>query len=581
MEKAVDGLMTDNYKSISTISNMMEAIERQDGAILIYLSIDRVKGLNLFEEKYSDFVKWNQVEVNNVTEKGEEKLVEELNQQYKKYIEQFTELQEVYNTKGQKPAASFYVNDILPHFYDIKKSLNDLSSMNEKAMFNSREAAVVKAKLSLKMLLLLSFLAVMGGYILARYFVNKFLEPLRRLTSGISRVKAGELGQQLVISSNDEAGELAKEFNEMTERLKNYEKSTLGTLMTEKNKSMAIIKSISDPLFALDANFRIILINNAAEAFYEIDESKAIGRHFLEIIRNGEIFDHIANAGDSGEERCEKIVHISKEVDYYFNVVVTPVKDPERKNTGYIVALQDVTELKKLERVKTDFIATISHEFKTPLTSVIMAASMLAEQGMGPLNDEQKETVDTIKEEGDKLTDLVNELLELSRIESGKAVYDIAACSIDAIAESSISGFREQAEHKNVALLNEMGKGLPLVAADCDKVRWVLNNLLSNALKYTGAGDTIIVASKVDREYVYVSVKDTGSGIPAEYLDSIFDKFVRVKDRDIEVRGTGLGLSVAREIISAHGGTIKVESKLEEGSTFTFTLPLFKTEVTT
>jgi signal transduction histidine kinase len=167
----------------------------------------------------------------------------------------------------------------------------------------------------------------------------------------------------------------------------------------------------------------------------------------------------------------------------------------------------------------------------------------------------------------------------LSRIESGKAVYKFEPCSVNTVAEVSIKEFVETAEKKKIILTNNMDKGLPLVSADFEKIHWVMNNLINNALKYTGSGNCIVISSKVDRDYIYITVRDTGTGIPTEYIDRIFDKFVQVEGRDIEVRGTGLGLSVAREIVNAHKGEIWVESELDAGSSFTFKLPVLKMEM--
>lgn len=578
-EKAVDSLMTDNYKSISAAAKMMEAIERQDGAILIHTSIDRQKGMDLFVENHANFIKWYEVEEKNITEQGEKNLVQDINRQYAKYVKYFSELQEIRNSKGEDAALVFYDQTVLPLLYQVKQSLSELSYLNEVAMFRSKEAATTKTKRSMYFLLGLSFTAVFGGYAASRYFVHRFLSPLNQLSESINRVKAGELNQQLVIQSNDEIGKLAREFNEMTHRLQNYERSTMGQLMMEKNKSMAIVKSISDPLLVLDANYRIILINNACESFFDIIEAGIKGKHFLEAVHNGEIFDHITSTVQSGEEHQEKIIHLKRENDYYFNVVVTTVKDLENKNTGLIVVFQNVTELKELERVKTDFVATISHEFKTPLTSILMAASMLSDDSMGILNPEQKEAVDALKEDGEKIAGLVNELLELSRIESGRAVYQIDPCSVNAIVEASVRGFVEIAARRGIQLVTELEDELPLVDADFEKIIWVMNNLIINALKYTNSGDLVTIGAKADKYTVFISVKDTGTGILPEYIDHIFDKFVQVKGRDIEVRGTGLGLFVAREIVNAHKGEIWVNSKLDAGSTFTFTLPVSKTEV--
>jgi PAS domain S-box-containing protein len=433
------------------------------------------------------------------------------------------------------------------------------------------------AKSSMKLLLILSILAMAGGLLVSRHFVKIFLDPLQRLSAGISSVKEGELYQQLDINTNDETGKLAQEFNQMTKRLQNYEQSTLGSLMSEKNKTMAIVKSISSPLLVLDNNYRIVLINNACESYFGIDEKAILGKHFLETIRNGEIFDHISYTVDKKLNYSEKIIKTKKDEDNYFNVTVTTINE-SNNNVGIIVTMQDVTELKKLENIKTNFVATISHEFKTPLTSIIMAANMLSESGMGELTLEQKETVGTIIEDGEKLSNLVNELLELSRIESGNAIYDIEPCSINAIVEDSFKGYIDFAEKTEINLINELTEDLPLVNADFEKIKWIMNNLLSNAFKYTTCGDYIYIRSKLLDNYVYISVEDTGAGIPKEFIDKIFDKFVQVKGSDIEVRGTGLGLSVAKEIITSHKGEIWVKSELDAGSTFTFSLPVFKRE---
>ena len=579
LEKAVNSLMTNNYKSINATAKMMEAIERQDGAILISISVNRQKGMDLFMDSYGVFIKWYQEELNNVTEQGEKKLVEDINQQYEKYVKYFSELQNIRNSKSEEEANLFYDQTILPLFYQIKQSLSEISHLNEIAMFRSKEEAATKTKRSMYFLLGLSFTAVLGGYAASRHFVNRFLNPLNQLSESISRVKAGELNQQLILQSNDETGKLAKEFNNMTQRLQNYEKSTKGQLMTEKNKSMAIVKSISDPLLVLDSNYRVILINNAFENFFNIIEADIVGKHFLETIHNGEIFDHITSTVQMGMEHQERIIHLKREIEYFFNIVVAAVKDTESNNTGLIVAFQNVTELKELERVKTDFVATISHEFKTPLTSIMMAASMLSDHGMGVLSPEQQEVVEALKEDGEKLTSLVNELLELSRIESGRAIYQFESCSVNAIIGASARGFIEIAARRGIHLVVELTEELPLVEADFDKISWVVNNLISNALKYTETGDNVTVSARAELHVVRISVKDTGTGILPEYIDHVFDKFFQVKGRDIEVRGTGLGLYVAKEIVNAHKGKIWVTSKPGAGSTFEFILPVSRKDV--
>jgi signal transduction histidine kinase len=186
------------------------------------------------------------------------------------------------------------------------------------------------------------------------------------------------------------------------------------------------------------------------------------------------------------------------------------------------------------------------------------------------------DVVKAILEDGEKLSGFVTELLEVSKLESGKAIYSFEPCSLSAIVENSVRQFSETAGRENVTIVNDVDEKLPFVYADFERVTWVMNNLLSNALKYTKSGDYITISARLRGHTIETSVKDTGDGIPTEYIDRIFDKFVQVKGHDIEARGTGLGLAVAKEIVTAHRGKISVESEMDAGSTFRFTIPLFR-----
>ena len=575
LQRSVEGLMTNNYKSISAAQHMKDALSQQNAAVMTFVSINDTQGIDRFYQGDKSFNDAFVIEDHNVTEKGERKIVDDVNTGYNRYVRDFSLLQDALRTKGTAATIDYFNNTIQPDYGVINQELDSIINLNQMAMFNSKDKASNSAGVSIYALLIFSFIAVLGGFLVSRYFVNRFLAPVHLLTESISKVRAGELSLRIDVKSNDESGRLVQEFNEMTQRLQNYERSTVGTLMSEKNKSMAIVKSISDPLIVLDNDYRILLTNKACEEFFNIRELDVLNRHFLEYIHNGQLFDLISGSSAQGEKKSDTILYFDKGDGFYFNVVITPMLDLDRNNTGYIMLMQDVTELKELERVKTDFIATISHEFKTPLTSIVMGASILDEERLGQLGKAQKELVKAILEDGERLSGFVGELLELSRIESGRAVYTFAACSIGAITENSCRGFSETAKRNGVRILNELDEGLPLIYSDFEKVTWVLNNLLSNALKYTAQGDVITIGAKPDGSFLEVFVSDTGEGIPAEYVGRIFDKYIQVKGRDVEVRGTGLGLSVAKEIIEAGGGVIGAQSHVGEGSTFTFTLPLY------
>lgn len=576
LSKAINGLMIKNYTSINVVNNMMEAIERQDSAMLTYINVNRQKGIDLFTDNDGVFSGLYDTEHNNITEPGEQEHVDKIGTYYQQYIKSFSELQEILNNQGTEQATAYYNTMITPNFIQLKEEMKELAGLNERAMFGKKNAVTNNAKQSMYFLFGISVVAVIGGFLLSRFFANRFLKPIYTLTQAIKLVKAGNLNKQIDVTSTDEVGMLAKEFNNMTKRLQEYERSTLGKLLEEKNKSLAIVKSISDPLIVLDTDFRIILLNNAFEKFFNVQENEVMNKHFLEAIRNNEMFEYISGALDMKEDYKEKIMLVQSDEDYYFNVVVIAIKDVDSNIAGFIAVFQNVTQLKKLEKIKTDFIGTISHEFKTPLTSIVMGTSMMLDESMGPLTEDQKSVMDTIRDDEIRLSNLVNELLEMSKIESDRAVFNIIPNSIEGIVETSVKQFYEQAEQKDVSLYYALDEHLPKVNADYEKITWAINNLITNALKFTGAGDEICVSAYVKMGKMLVSVKDTGYGIPEEFLEKIFGKFVQVKGQNGEVHGTGLGLAVVKEIVEAHGGEIWCESKLDVGSNFIFTLPLSK-----
>lgn len=574
LSRAIDGLMISNYKSINAANMMMEAIERQDSAALLYINADTQKGKELFTNNSEVFFKWYNIDSNNITEKGEKDIVNAIKVSYTRYMKLFLDLEEIRSQQGVAKANEYFNTEMSREFTNTKNELRQLSVLNEKAMFKSKAEATKNAQDSMYLVLGISTVAFIGGFAVSRYFTDRFLKPITLLTQTMKMVKAGDLNQVADIFVKDEIGELSAEFNNMTKRLQQYEQSTMGNLLAEKNKSVAIVKCISDPLVFLDTEYRIILLNDAFEKIFNVSEEVLTNKHFLEGIRNGEIFDFISDTFRSGSETEQKIFAVkANREDYYFNIIVTTVKDNNANLSGIIAVFQNVTHLKELEKIRTDFIATISHEFKTPLTSIVMGTDILSDEGVGNLNDDQRQIIKAIREDSDRLTKLVNDLLELTRIESGKAIFKIKEYAIDDIIECAVKPFYQIAEQQDKTLYFKCDEDMPRVIADFEKITWVLNNLISNALKYTNAGDEISVIASVDKEnMMYVTVKDTGLGIPEEYIDNIFEKFVQVKDADFEVRGTGLGLAVVKEIIEAHHGRIWCESRLDVGSSFSFTL---------
>lgn len=577
LAKSIDGLMTDNYKSIVAANNMAHVIEVQDKAILQYTADQQKKTIDTFYNENDVFYKWFYVEKNNITELGEKGNVENISTDYLAFVKEFSELQVYKNNHSYSETIDFYNSNVLLKVNKLETELKNISSINEKAMFNGKNRVKTNAEMALYLILAISAAAAAGGLIVSTVSTNKTLKPIYLLTETIRSVKEGELYKQAPVFYEDEIGMLSCEFNNMTKRLHEFEQSTTGKLLAEKNKSIAIVKSILDPLIVLDESYKIILLNKSCETLFEIQEENVISKHILEAIRNVELYDYIFYTINNGTAEHEKIIKFdSAEENYYFSIIVTAVTNEENKVKSIVVLLKNITEFKKLEKVRSDFIATVSHEFKTPLTSIMMGVGLMLEKNLGALNEKQKSVLVTIKDEVEKLTDLVVNLLKLSRIQSDRAIFDIKPCYLLGIVDKCIKNYCKQAEGKEINLYDETDETLPRICADEEKITWVLNNLVSNALKYTNAGDEIIIGAYIEDENMNIYVKDTGVGIPEEYRKNIFNKFVKVRGYDRELISTGLGLSIAKEIVEAHGGTIWCESKLDEGSTFTFTLPIVK-----
>lgn len=575
LNKSIDGLMDDNYKSIQAAHRMLNAIENQNNAIINYIYYQQPESLDVINKNSNDFYKWSNIELNNITEKGEKDTIDKINSLYTEYTKTLAQIQDIKNKKSLNDPMDYYKTNLITIYNGLKENLNNLTLINEKAMFLSKNTVVNHTQKSMYLTLILSIITVILGYILSRFFINKYLNPIYTLTENIKLIKEGNLNQQVPITTEDEIGILAKEFNNMTSRLYIFEKSAKGKLLAEKNRSVTIVKSIPDPLIVLDSNYKIVLLNDACESFFDIKEEKTINKYLLNSVRNTDLLDHIIEVIEKKCEINQKIIKFeNNNKTFFFNVIVTAAKDKELNINDIVVVFQDITKLKKLENIKSNFISTVSHEFKTPLNSIMLGTSLILDENVGELNDKQKEIIDTIKEDGDKLASLVINLLQLTRLESDKSLFNMHPSSIVGIIDDSFRNFYDIANSKDVNLYYEMDENLPLVNVDGEKISWVINNLISNALKFTNAGDQICVETYRSNDKLLIRVKDTGIGIPEPYLKKIFDKFVQIPNHDSETIGTGLGLSIAKEIVEAHGGEIWCESVIDDGSTFTFTLPV-------
>ena len=576
ISNTIDGLIVTNHNSIVRLNKMKETLWEQDMVIYAHIhggirdSRERIEKLDeVFLDNYNN-------EFDTIELPMEQRYIDDIGSNYAEYSALCKILLDYDTTDPVERvrAVSLYEAELLDRQADVEKEILNLYISNETALFARKEAASSSAKSSILMLGIIFPTAALGGYWLATLYTKRFFAPLYEITQSVKRIREGHLSSESRVSTEDEFGMLSSEFNEMTRRLREFEESAIGSLLNERSKTNSLIRSINEPLLVLDKDLNVVEMNEAFKTLFNIgDDSK--GMALSMVLFHEDLLNYVSQTNGSTQSDSsagDSIIVSASNDDLYYHVTKTSMLGIGDESIGIIVLFHNITEMKLLEKSRGDFIATISHEFKTPLTGITMGADLLSYELMGTMNSEQREIVDTIKEDSERLSVLVGEILELSRIESSKAIYDFRNCDIVQIIAVSAKQFFTQAERNGVALRLMCPGEMPLVIADFSKITWVINNLLSNAMKYTNCGDEVTVETFEGEEEVVVSVKDTGIGVPDDFVENIFEKFIPIKDYDIEVRGSGVGLAVSKEIVSAHGGRIWCESKPSGGSNFSFTL---------
>ena len=466
---------------------------------------------------------------------------------------------------------------MLPAFLPVRASCTQLHDVNQQAMRAASTRARRIADRAIWSMGAIGLAAVGFGLIFSLVLSNRMVRPLMGMRTAARDIAEGNYDVEVTATASDELGDLARQFNDMAARLRAYRDLNVERIMAEKRKSEAIIQSIDDGLVLIDADLAIQDLNPAAADALDLNVSDVIGRHFLEVVKSDRLFRYVRETAESGTspaldeaDMFFTVEHGDEQHHYQFSV--TPVYGTSETLLGVILLLRDVTQLKELDRLKSEFVATASHELRTPLTSINMSISLLKERTADKLDAREQELLDVAQEDVERLRELVSDLLDLSKIEAGRIDLDFAAVPVSLLFDKTLQSIGPQAEEQSIMLDAEPADDLPDVRADATKITWVLTNLISNALRYTEAGGRITLAAQQVGKQVHLSVSDTGEGIPYEYQSKIFDKFVQVKS-DHAVGGSGLGLSICREIVRAHGGSIWVDSTPGEGSTFTFSLP--------
>lgn len=420
----------------------------------------------------------------------------------------------------------------------------------------------------LKQLLIVVFVFGFFGVFTASFAISSFISrPIHEMAHSAHAIARGDYSKKIPIVRGDEVGELATAFNYMIDQVR----SRLEEVVANQSRLEAVLLSMFEAVMVVDSSGVILLLNKALKDVFRIKEDYQ-GKKPLELIRNIEIQEII----DKALLSCGGV--ITKEV-----VILTPVEKTLLMHAapviqkgsvqGAVLVMHDITELRRLERIRQDFVANVSHELRTPVTNIKGYAETLLE---GALDDKKhaREFMKIIHSDAERLAQLIEDILDLSKIEAGKIPLAIEPLDLKAVLLPVVSGLEKQMQTKGIVLSLKLTEDLPRILADKNSMRQILLNLLDNAIKYNRPNGTITISASCSYDAVQVEVADSGIGIAEKDLSRIFERFYRTdKARSRELGGTGLGLSIVKHLLAAQGGTISVESTLGEGSIFRFSLP--------
>ncbi|WP_316836421.1 ATP-binding protein [Pedobacter nutrimenti] len=544
-------ILKDNYKTLKFTGAMRTLLDEHD--------------LPLTPVVQQDFEQQLQGEEKNITEVGEGTAVKALKQAY----------QEMTVTGVAAVAQQTALRK-------VRAQLRTIEDVNMRAIVRKNDAAqasVSKATLylvfaaSISFLILFSFIVNFPGFV---------ANPLQEFTEAIREISKKNYKQRLEFHNNDEFSELAAAFNGMALQLNKWENSNLAELKSEKLRIEAIIEQMDDAIIGLNDKQDVLFINKVAAQLISLSPAQVVGQNATDLQKKNELLNRILNG--QGKDQNLKIYANEKESHFQLEsreIVIPNFEDQENnvifasgKSAGKVYILKNITEFKELDQAKTNFIATVSHELKTPLSSIKMSLKLLKDERVGDMNKEQKELVEHINEDSDRLLKITSELLDLAQVETGNLQLNFVKSDPRQIVDYAIESVKLQADQKHIHLELVSKNSLPMVNADVEKTAWVLINFLSNALRYSPEKSKLVIQVLEKNSEVEFSVRDFGKGIEEQYQQRLFDRYFQVPTDGNNKSGSGLGLAISKDFIEAEQGRIWVESALGEGSRFCFALPV-------
>lgn len=540
IKKDTQNILKANYITLEYSRNMLSSLDE--------ISIDEPKAIFLFEANLKK-------QLINITEAGEKEATENLHKKFR-----LLELDPKNETLKSQ----------------IRQDIFEIMKLNMNAIKTKSDIAKKTAETANLWIAIVGTLCFLIAFNLLVNLPNNIANPIKELTESIKQIANRNYSERVHFQNHNEYGDLAKSFNTMAEKLEEYSNSSLHKLTFEKKRLETLINNMHDPIIGLDNQGIILFVNDEALKIIGLKQEEVMGQLATTLaLKNDLMKSLIINELESPKTHPMKIFADGKES--YFekemvNITIKPTGEEQSIDIGNVVILRNITLFKELDFAKTNFIATVSHELKTPIASIKMSLQLLENTSTGAINNDQKQLIDSIKDDSQRLLKITGELLELSQLETGNIQLTIEKSNPNDIVRYATEAVKIQANEKQIELKIEAENNLPEVKADSEKTSWVLINFLTNAIRYSSDNSEVVVKLKQEKNNIIFQVTDKGKGIDKRYQLKVFDKYFQIPGSNKS--GTGLGLAISKEFIEAQNGSIGLESELGLGSTFYFKLPI-------
>lgn len=531
-------ILSDNYNSVKYAIEMLAALNED---------MNDPSVLQTFEHNL-------ELQQQNITEIGEKNSTHTLIEDYDRFRE---------NTSDPIRYAA------------LRKDLLHIISLNMETIQKRSSIAGDTAENAIKWIGAGSILCLIIALSLLVFMPGNIANPIREFTESIQNIAARNYSERVILRRNDEFQSMAVAFNTMAEKLQEYNSSNLSKVLTEKKRIEALVDNIQEPVIGLDENSNILFMNNKALQITNLHKEEVIGKPAQEIAAKNDLMQTlIKDLFITKPSSVPLKIYFDNKESYFQKEVmpinIVPTGETSVQHIGSVIFLKNITTLKELDSAKTNLMATVSHELKTPISSIKMSTQLLENKKIGNLNAEQTQLIDSINEDLERLLNIVGELLNMTQIETGNIQLSIISANPREILDYAINATKVQAEQKSIHFAITYSEQVPPVLADREKTAWVLINLITNAIRYSHEGSTIYLTVSTKRNKVLFSVRDTGQGILPEYREKIFERYFKIPGSNKS--GTGLGLAISKEFIEAQGGEISLRSEYGEGSEFTVSL---------